>query len=66
MEVQFEFMDTDNVLKQDLSKVLFDLKEANTDSESDCFDFKIFQKENITFNKNTSRYEVGLPFKEYH
>ena len=47
MEVQFEFMDTDNVLKQDLSKVLFDLKEANTDSESDCFDFKIFQKENI-------------------
>ena len=25
-----------------------------------------FQKENITFNENTSRYEVGLCFKEYH
>ena len=61
-------MDTNNVLKQDLNlnKVSFDLKETNTDSESDCFDFKRFQKENITFNKNTSRYKVGLPFQEYH
>ena len=31
-----------------------------------CFDFKRFQKENITFNENVSRYEVSLPFKEYH
>ena len=42
------------------------MKEINTDTESDCFDFKTFQKENITFNENASRYEVGLPFKEYH
>ena len=44
----------------------FDLKETNADSESVCFDFKKFQKENITFNETTSCYEVGLPFKEYH
>ena len=43
-----------------------DLKETNADSESDYFDIKNFQKENITFNENTSRYEVGLSFKEYH
>ena len=66
MEVQCEFMDTNNVLKQDLNKVWFDLKEINADSESDCFDFKKFQKENVTFNQNTSRFEVGLPFKQYH
>ena len=42
------------------------MKEANANSEIDCFDFKTFQKENITFNKNTSHYEVGLPFKECH
>ena len=58
-------MDAKNVLKQDLNKVWFDLKETNTDSESDCFDFKRFQKENIRFNENASRYEVGLSFKEY-
>ena len=49
-------MDAKNVLKQDLNKVWFDLKETNTDSESDCFDFKRFQKENITFNENASHY----------
>ena len=65
MEIQSEFMGT-NVLKHDLNKVWFDLKETNIDSESDCFDFKRFQKENITFNENVSRYEVNLPFKEYH
>ena len=27
------------------------MKETNTDTESDCFDFKTFQKENITFNE---------------
>ena len=42
------------------------MKETNTDSESKCFDFKRFSKENITFNENALRYEVGLPFKEYH
>ena len=52
MEVQSEFMDTKNILKQDLNKVWFDLKGANADSEHDCFDFKKFQKENITFNEN--------------
>ena len=52
MEVQSEFMDT-NVLKQYLNKVWFDLKETYAYSESNCFDFKIFQKENITFNENT-------------
>ena len=66
VEVQSEFRDTNNVLKQDLNKVWFDLKETNADSESVCFDFKKFQKENITFNETTSCYEVGLPFKEYH
>ena len=54
MEVQSEFMDTINVLKQDLNKVWFDLKEANADSESDCFYFKKFQKEHIKFNENTA------------
>ena len=39
MEIQSEFMDTDDVLKQDLNKVWFNLKEPNADSESDCFDF---------------------------
>ena len=66
MEVQSKFMDASNVLKQDLHKGWFDLKETNTDSESDCFDFKRFQKENTTFNENASSYEVGLLFKEYH
>ena len=66
LEIQSEFLDTNNVWKQYLNKELFDLKETNTDSESHCFDFKRFKKENITFNETTSRYEVGLPFKEYH
>ena len=66
MEVQSKFMDANNVLKQDLNKWWFDLEKTNTDSESDCFDFKRFQLENITFNENASCYEVGLPFKEYH
>ena len=66
MEIQFEVMDTNNVLKQDLNKALFDLKETNTDSESHYFDFKGFERENITFNENATRYEVGLSFKEYH
>ena len=66
MEVQSEFMDTNNALKQDLNKVWFDLKETNKDSEKDCFYFERFQKDNITFNENTLRYEVCLPFKEYH
>ena len=39
VEVQSEFRDTNNVLKQDLNKVWFDLKETNADSESVCFDF---------------------------
>ena len=52
MEVQSEFMDANNVLKQDLNKVWFDLKETNTDLEGDHFDFKKFQKDNITFNEN--------------
>ena len=56
-------MDT-NVLKQDLNKVRFDLKVTNTDSESGCFDLITFQKE-INFNESASRYEFGLPFKEY-
>ena len=38
-EIQSEFK-VKNVLKQDLNKVWYDLKETNTDSESDCFDFK--------------------------
>ena len=38
MEVQSELMET-NILKQNLNKVWFDLKETNADSESDCFDF---------------------------
>ena len=66
MEVQSEFMDTNNVLKQDLNKVWFALKETNPESKSDCFDFQKFQKENITFKGNTSCCEVGLHFKEYH
>ena len=66
MEVQSGFMDANNVLKQDLNKAWFHLKETNTDSESDCLDFKRFGKENITLNENASRYEVGLPFKQYH
>ena len=45
---------------------MFDLKQTYTDRGSDCFNFKRFQKENTTFNKNASRYHVGLPFKEYH
>ena len=43
-------MDTNNVLKHDLNKAWFGLKETKTISESDCFDFKKFQKENIRFN----------------
>ena len=43
----------------------FDLKEANADLESDCFDSKSFQKENITLNENVSHDKVSLPFKEY-
>ena len=66
MENQSEFIDTNNVLKHDLNKMWFHLKETNIYSQSDCFDFKRFQKENITSNKNVSRYEIGLPFKEYH
>ena len=66
MEVQSGFMDANNVLKQDLNKAWFHLKETNTDSESDCLDFKRFRKENITLNENASSYEVGLPFKQYH
>ena len=42
------------------------MKETYADSESDCFDFKKIQNENITFNENASRYEVALPFKVYH
>ena len=42
------------------------MEETNADSESDCFDFKKFSKENIIFNENISCYEVGLLFKEYH
>lgn len=37
MEVQYEFMGRNNVLKKDLNKVWFDLKETNADSESECF-----------------------------
>ena len=37
MEVQYEFMDRNNVFKKDLNKVWFDLRETNADSESDCF-----------------------------
>ena len=48
LEIQSEFLDTNNVWKQYLNKALFDLKETNTDSESHCFDFKRFKKENIT------------------
>ena len=59
-------MDINNALKQDLNKVRFNLKETNTDSESECFDFNRFRKENITFNENALRSEVGLPFNEYH
>ena len=43
----------------------FDLKETNTDLESDCFDSKSFSNENITLNENVSHYEVSLPFMEY-
>ena len=50
MEIQSEFMGTNNVLKHDLNKVWLDLKETNKDSASDCFDFKRFQKENRTFS----------------
>ena len=39
MEFQFGFMDTNNILKQDLNKVWFDLKGTNADSESDCSHF---------------------------
>ena len=46
--------------------MIFWFERINTDSESDCFDFEIFQKENITLNGNVSRYEVALLFKEYH
>ena len=42
-----------------MNKVWFDLKETNTDSESNCFHFQRFQKENITFNENASRYETN-------
>ena len=48
-----------------MNKVWFDLKEANADLESDCFDSKSFQKENITLNENVSHDKVSLPFKEY-
>ena len=43
MEIQSEFLDANNVLKQDFNKLWFDLKETNTHSESDCFDFKRYQ-----------------------
>ena len=42
------------------------MKETYADSEGNCFDLKKIQNENITFNENASRYDVGLPFKEYH
>ena len=48
IEIQFELIDKNDVLKHDLNKVWFDLKDTKTDSESDCFDFKRYLKENIT------------------
>ena len=58
MEIHSEFIDTSNVLKHNLSKMWFDLKEINANSESDPLDFKRFQKENIAFNANTSMHHV--------
>ena len=52
IEIQFELTDKNDVLKHDLNKVWFDLKDTKTDSESDCFDFKRFLKKNITFIEN--------------
>ena len=43
MEIQSEFMGT-NVLKHDLNKVWFDLKETNTDSESVALILKDFKR----------------------
>ena len=65
MEIQSEFIDTNDGLKQDLNKVWFNSKETNANSEGDCFDFNKFHRENITFNEITSRYEFGLPFQEF-
>ena len=47
IEIQFELIDKNDVLKYDLNKVWFDLKDTKTDSESDCFDFKGKGKHNI-------------------
>ena len=53
-------MDT-NVLKQDLNKVWFDLKETKQIQKE-----KNILKHSITFNESASRYEVGLPFNHHH
>ena len=55
IEIQFELIDKNDVLKHDLNKVWFDLRDTKIDSESDCFDFKRFLKENITFIENVPR-----------
>ena len=65
MEIQSEFIGTNDGLKQDLNKVWFNSKETNANSEGDCFDFNKFHRENITFNEITSCYEFGLPFQEF-
>ena len=63
MEIQSEFMDINNVLKEDFNKLWFDLKETNTHSESDCFDFKRFQKENIMTMAISMTYQLKLIIK---
>ena len=62
---QFEFMDTNNVLKEDLNKVWFDLKKQMEIQKVIVLILKKIQKENITLNENTSCCGVSLPFKEY-
>lgn len=39
MKILSEFIDTNNILKDGLSKVWFHLKERNTNSENYCFEF---------------------------
>ena len=65
MKIQSEFIDTKTSLKNDLNKVWPEIN-CHDIEENDYFDFKTFQKENIKFNENISKYEVDLPFKEFH
>ena len=64
MKIQPEFIDTNNILKDGLSKVWFHLKEIQI-QKIIVLNFKIFQKENTIFNKDASQSDVDVKLRYF-